>query len=261
MYKVSIVVLVIMTGIALSGCQHAKKQLGAIVGGTLGGIVANKTADGKNKKLWTVGGVVAGAWIGSKIGQYLDEKDQQAMAVSTQKAIVTGEKQTWSNPETNRSGSAEIVSENQETVEMAVPVLKDRVKTVPPMDMIGASYQVNKTSNVRSGPGTDYKVLETMSSGTTVDVIGKVQDRPWMMVGFNNTGRGFMHSSRLQQLSVAQQKIKNKTTETPAAEIVEKKITSRRTCRTVKQIITLENGSEKVEEITACQGPNGWKTI
>ncbi|MBW2737832.1 MAG: glycine zipper 2TM domain-containing protein [Deltaproteobacteria bacterium] len=261
MYRISIVVFIVVASLILWGCQHGtglkNKSIGAIAGAVVGGVAGHKIADGKNEKLWTVGG----AWLGSQIGQYLDEKDRQKMTESSQKAMITGEKQTWSNPETKVSGSAEVVSEKSETVEVTVPVLKGRVKQVPPLDMIGQPYQVTKTSNVRGGPGKDYEILETIAQGTTVDVIGKVQGKSWMMIGFNNTGSGFMHSSLLKTVPVEQRKAQISAPEVKAAEIDKKTINAKRTCRTVKQVITLEDGSEKVENITACQGPNGWETI
>lgn len=265
MYKALTVVFALITSMVLSGCRYGggltNKSMGAIAGAVVGGVTAHELADGKNEKLWAVGGAVAGAWIGSRVGQYLDEKDQQKMAESSQKAIITGEKQTWSNSETKVSGSAEVVCEKNETVKLNVPVLKGRVKQVPPLDMIGQPYQVTSASNVRGGPGTEYEILETVARGTTVDVIGKVQGKSWMMIGFNNIGSGFMPSDQLKTIPVEQRKAQTSTPEVKAAEINEKTVTAKRTCRTVKQVITLEDGSEKVEEITACQGPNGWETI
>lgn len=34
-----------------------------------------------------------------------------------------------------------------------------------------------------------------------------------------------------------------------------------RTCKTVKQTITLKDGSTFDEDVTACKGPNGWETV
>lgn len=263
MNRVSTVVFAVVISFVLAGCQSTgltKKNIGAVTGGVLGGL-AGHTLGGKNKKLFAIGGAVAGVWLGSQIGKHLEEKDQQEMAESSQKAIMTGEKQTWSNSETNVSGSAEVIEEKDETVDVAIKVQKDRVEIVPPLDMIGEPYTVSKTSNVRGGPGKDYKVLEVISKDTTVDVIGKVQDQPWMLVGFNNTGSGFIHSSLVQPVPVEQRKTEIEPVETQTSETVEQTVAVKRTCKTIKQVIILEDGSEKVEEITACQGPNGWETI
>ncbi len=138
---------------------------------------------------------------------------------------------------------------------------KIELEKAPPLDMIGEPYTITKTSNVRGGPGTDYKVLEVISKDTTVDVIGKVQDQPWMLVGFNNTGSGFVHTSLVQPVPVEQRKTETEPVEDQTSETVEQTVAVNRACKTVKQVIILEDGSEEVEEITACQGPNGWETI
>jgi len=254
--------VVVVSLLILGGCGHGSgKQIGALLGGAGGGLAAYKLADGKNEKLWAVGGVVAGAWLGSQIGKYLDEMDKKKMAESNQKAIATGRDQSWSNPESKVSGRAEVVSEKTESTRVKVPVLKDRVQEVPPLDMIGESFLVSSNSSMRSGPGNDYKVLETLASGTKVDVIGKVQGQPWMMIGFNNTGGGFMSSDALKAIPVDQQQESQMPThgEGSTEEVIEKNVEVNRTCRTVQQTITLQDGTEKVENITACQGPNGWE--
>ena len=40
--------------------------------------------------LSAVGGAAAGAWIGNRIGQYLDERDRDELSRSTQVSAVTG---------------------------------------------------------------------------------------------------------------------------------------------------------------------------
>ncbi len=98
MYRFSaFIVFTLILGVVSSGCQSTgltKKNIGAVTGGVLGGLAGHTIGDGKNKKFLAIGGTVAGAWLGSRIGKYLDEKDQQKMAESFQKSIITGEKQT-----------------------------------------------------------------------------------------------------------------------------------------------------------------------
>lgn len=38
-------------------------------------------------------------------------------------------------------------------------------------------------------------------------------------------------------------------------------VTENRVCRKTKQTVTLKDGKEEVEEVTACQGPNGWEVV
>lgn len=46
-----------------------------------------------------------------------------------------------------------------------------------------------------------------------------------------------------------------------SGEVQEQSVSANRTCRTIKQVITLSDGTTKEEQITACKGPNGWETI
>ena len=143
--------------ISLSGCQHlqsmSSKDMATAIGATVGG-VGGYMLGGKHKDLWTVGGVAAGAFVGNRIGQYLDETSKQKMEKSSQKAIVTGKSQDWSNPNQGVSGHVEVVEDN----------------------------------GVRSTDGTANKP-----------------------------------------------------------------------CRTVRQTIWLKDGTETSEDVTACQGANGWE--
>ncbi len=258
------IVLFAIISLILVGCQHgsglSSKKLGAIAGGAAGAITGYFASD-ENKELYALGGAVAGAWLGGKIGQYLEEKDQQKMTETSQKAMITGEKHTWSNSENKVSGSAEVVDETTETAEVEVTVLKDRVQTVPPLDMIGEPYAVSSNLKVRGGPGTDYKVVDRLAKGMTVDIIGKVQGKQWLMTGSNQTGTGFVHMNYVQKVPVDQREASHAMAVAPAEKTEVQTVAAKRTCRTVKQIIITEDGSEREEEITACQGPNGWEPI
>ncbi|MFQ5563729.1 MAG: SH3 domain-containing protein [Parvularculaceae bacterium] len=53
-------------------------------------------------------------------------------------------------------------------------------------------YVLTRNSNVRRGPGTDRDILEVLPSGTGVDVVGRVVDRPWMLVAIDDEARGYI---------------------------------------------------------------------
>ena len=259
--KKSTISLVVIVTFVVVGCKHldslTNSQIGTVAGGTTGAIVGNVLGK-NNKTASTLLGAVAGGWLGNKLGKYLDEKDQQEMSQSTQKAVMTGQTQTWKNDENNTSGSAEVVSEKTETTEVTVPVLKDRVKTVPPLDMIGEPYVASSASNVRGGPGTDYKPVDKLKAGDQVDVIGKVQGKPWMMVGSQQVGSGFVAARLLKKVPVDDRKPVEEQEPVPAEDIEKKTVVAKTTCRTVKQKITLADGTEEEQEIMSCQGPDGW---
>lgn len=47
----------------------------------------------------------------------------------------------------------------------------------------------------------------------------------------------------------------------PPAPTQSASVSQSRPCRTVEQTITLKDGSKRKEEVTACEGPNGWEAI
>nr|WP_320009465.1 glycine zipper domain-containing protein [uncultured Desulfobulbus sp.] len=249
----------------LSGCQeithfsrdHAITGLGAVVGAGAGSLVGNKN----NKKVWIIGGAVAGAFIGNQIGQYLNKQDQIKAEQANHQAIVTGKPQQWHNPQTHITGRAQIVNEQQVTQNVTIPVLKDRVKEVPPLDLISEKYKVVKTSKLLGGPSSEYKAVGRLNAGQQIDVIGKVQGKPWFMVANNHVGSGFVDAHSLTPIHTNSEISEQTATSVPSDQIIEKNIEANHTCRTVQQVIVLSDGTQKTEEITACNSPEGWKII
>ena len=242
----------------LSGCNtlQTKEQTGTAAGATVGAVVGALFSD--NKLVGAAIGAALGGIIGNRWGAYLDEKDQQSVATTTEQAINTGETQEWSNPENGTSGTTEVVATEQVQQSVEIPVLKDRVETIPPLDIIGETYRATKTSNVRGGPGTDYEIVESLPSGKNINVVGKVQGKNWYMISQNGIGSGFVHSSLLV---AAPSEIVAEEQPVPDAAIEKQTATAAKTCRTIQQTVTLKDGSEQQEEIKACQGPNGWEVV
>lgn len=54
-------------------------------------------------------------------------------------------------------------------------------------------YALTRNANARLGPSTDFPAREQLVSGTGVIVIGKVVDRPWMLVEVDGFVTGYVH--------------------------------------------------------------------
>lgn len=227
--------------------------LGAVGGGALGNALGGKSAT----IVAAIGGAAAGAWIGNQIGQYLDERDRQELSRSTQVSAVTGTPQTWRNPDTGATGATKVTETHTSPATVAVPVLKDRVEQVPPLELIGAPYRAKRSATVRGGPGTDYKALQSLEAGQTVDVVGKVQASNWYMIGEGGAASGFVATSLLQPLPPEAQP-PAEAAPAPAVATETVQVATKRTCRTIEQTVTTPEGP-KSESVTACQGPNGWE--
>jgi surface antigen len=247
--------------LALNACQTDrigldKATAGAGLGGALGGLLGSQFGSGQGRILAVGTGVLAGAVIGNRIGAYLDEQDRLKAAAATRQALLTGRPQDWSS-ESGASGQAEVVESTKAPRTVAMPVLKDRVQQVPPLDLIGETYVANGDVNVRGGPGTDYLVVGKLDAREAVTVAGRVQGRDWYMVSQGGAGSGFVHSSLLRPAPAG-----TPETAVASAEPTETmSITATQTCRTILQTVRLADGAEHQEEVTACQGPNGWEVV
>ncbi|MCG8377886.1 MAG: glycine zipper 2TM domain-containing protein [Proteobacteria bacterium] len=78
-----------------------------LAGAALGGLVGSQIGGGTGKKVAIGAGVVAGGFLGNKVGTALDCQDQQYHYDTTQNALETkktGQSSNWVNPDTGHSG-------------------------------------------------------------------------------------------------------------------------------------------------------------
>jgi outer membrane lipoprotein SlyB len=254
-------VLIIGSGLIVSGCQTTgnKEGIGTAVGAALGGVVGSQFGSGSGQIVGTLIGVVAGGFLGNQLGKYLDEQDQEAMTVASQRAALTGETQRWSNPDTKTSGQARVVSTDTKTKKIKVPVLKSRVSEVPPLDIIGQTYRAKSNANLRGGPGTDYVKVGGLSGGETVNVVGKVKDKDWYLLSYDGVGSGFVWANLVEP--APNEKATAVADASGSEEVVEAEFTAEQTCKTVEQSVTLADGETVSDTVEACETPMGWAAL
>jgi uncharacterized protein YgiM (DUF1202 family) len=73
------------------------------------------------------------------------------------------------------------------------PATSFTVEDTPP-----ASYAVQTTSHVRAGPGTTYRVIDTLAQGATVEVTGEVPGRDWYRVSLGDSAIGYVWGKLLK---------------------------------------------------------------
>jgi surface antigen len=256
----------ILIGALLSSCATtedgpSKTQSGAGIGAIAGAILGAAVSDDKQKG--ALYGALAGALVGAGVGRYLDEQDKQKLAASTQETITTGTAQTWTNPETGVTAQTQVKQTVDEPQQRQIPVLKDRVEQVPPLDFIGEDYAATKNANVRGGPGTDYKVVSTLAQGSVTRVVGKVSGQPWYMVSENDVASGFVSADLLAPTGKAIVIQTAAATPPPAAaqNVATTNVAGTATCRVVTQQVTLKSGETQSQDVKACRGPNGWEIL
>lgn len=255
---------VVVVSMLCASCQTeggwSKTQVGAAVGALTGAAVGASVSHDKGKGALI--GALAGGLIGGGIGKMLDERDKQHLAQSTQQTISTGAPQAWSNPETGVTVKTQVKQEVAQQQQVQIPVLKDKVQQVPPLEFIGEDYTATKAANVRGGPGTDYTIVSKLGAGQTTRVVGKVVNQPWYMVSENNVGSGFVSTDLLKVAPASATPVAPPATSAPpAADVAQATVEGSSTCRVVTQQVTTKDGQTASEDVKACRGPNGWEIM
>ena len=261
------VTAVLAASLLCASCQDqgdfSKTQVGAAVGALTGAAVGASVTHDKTKGALI--GALVGGLVGGGIGKMLDERDKQHLAQSTQQTISTGAPQTWSNPETGVTVKTEVKQTTAQQQQVQIPVLKDKVQQVPPLEFIGEDYTATKQANVRGGPGTDYTIVSKLTAGQTTRVVGKVVNQPWYMVSENNVGSGFVSTDLLKATGTAQPVAPATPAVAPAAppasDVAQATVDGSSTCRVVTQQVTTKDGQTATEDVKACRGPNGWEIM
>lgn len=254
-FKKSVLPLaVVAAALSLAGCRTAGEQLGSTLGLALG----SQVGSGVGNLVATETGMVVGSLVGGELAELLDEESQRRATVATGEAIATGETQTWSNPEAGTSGEVTVIEQKQETAAVPVPVLKDSVEALPPVDLIGKTYVATAEANVRGGPGTDYKVVKGLVAGEQVNVVGKVRGQDWYMVSQGDVIIGYVSTTLLAAPATPAPKLTDQPK--PAGAVVEQTVEVERTCRTAEHRVRLPDGQVAVEQVDACATPTGWNS-
>lgn len=106
------IVFVVFTGNQASAeCNQdqmgGSEIVGTLAGAAIGGLIGSQFGGGTGNKVAIGAGVLAGGFLGNKIGEELDCKDQQYHQETTQNALETqktGHTSNWTNPDTGHSG-------------------------------------------------------------------------------------------------------------------------------------------------------------
>tara|TARA_A100000171_G_scaffold27547_2_gene25643 strand:+ start:161 stop:1054 length:894 start_codon:yes stop_codon:yes gene_type:complete len=188
--------LVMMSVLALGGCDKTTGQtIGSIVGVVGGTVLGAQFGKGTGQLFATAIGATAGYLIGDWVGEMLDPKDTQAVQQTTIQTLDTGgdgEQVTWNNPDTG--AHAEITPTNTRQVTAEVEVKRPKVVASPVgMTIIGDERAILKGANVRAAPTTDASILRGLRADTAVNVIGSVENGNWYLVGQDGKAIGYVY--------------------------------------------------------------------
>lgn len=104
-------ILFFVAGPARAECSQDETSggeiLGTLAGAAIGGLVGSQFGGGTGNKVAIGAGVLAGGFLGNKVGKAMSCQDQQQHYETTQNALETrktGQTSTWTNPDTGHSG-------------------------------------------------------------------------------------------------------------------------------------------------------------
>ena len=103
---------VLLTPHAWADCDRSgtsgQEVMGTLVGAALGGLVGSQIGHGTGRKVAIGAGVLAGGYLGNRIGNKLSCQDQEYHYDTTQSTLEykpTGGTAAWVNPDSGASGS------------------------------------------------------------------------------------------------------------------------------------------------------------
>lgn len=262
--------VVLSSSLMMSGCgsiltEEQQASLSKAGGAILGGVAANKLAEDIDNDFVRAAvifaGAAAGAYIGDQFAKALSKKDQEKLFEAQQQAASSDKPVTFTGEE-GVSGRVSVVKDKpvqKQEKTVKVKVLKDKVEQTPPLELVGAPYSSTKFMNVRSGPGTDYKVVTQLKKGQSVQVIGKaLPKKTWFLISQlpDGTAGGYAYSS----LMTASTKPVDYVS-TPAQQVSQVNVQASGVCKTVRQEVTTASGVIS-EDLRVCQQGDGtWKMV
>ncbi len=225
-------------GILGCSADGNKQGTAAIIGGLAGAFLGNRIAGRGSRTLGTLLGGAVGAAAGSAVGCKLQKNDRDKAEAAAQRALDTGQSQSWRNEETGASGRYDI-SGTASAAGIDGLKFADGVDFAGSYERIGNSYTTRANANVRNAPNTSSSVRGTLPAGQTLWVPAQVKNQPWMLISENGVALGYVHSSLL-----------NRATATAASN-----------CKLVTQTVSVPGEAEQAETYQACKGLDGAWTM
>jgi hypothetical protein len=103
-------------------------------------------------------------------------------------------------------------------------------------------YTVRSNAYLRATPSLQGRSLGQVLRGDEIEAIAKVQGSPWILVGRNGYGVGYVHESVLDSIGPSSDVAFN----APAGD-----------CRIVEQVVTTREYSTQTQRYRACRDSNG----
>ncbi|KPX49276.1 SH3 domain-containing protein [Pseudomonas syringae pv. tagetis] len=192
-------VLAITVATSVTGCAQmgiSKEQAGTVIGGIAGLAVGATMGKGKGQIAAALIVAGIGGYIGNRIGQLLDDRDKQALALRTQEVLnqaatpVAQSTAIWRSDHSN--ASARITPGPEYKAVRTIEVKRtSSIQGVPSMKLINKPYVTRSTLNVRSAPNMYADKVGSLPGNTQFTAVGSTGD--WILVGRKGVTVGYVH--------------------------------------------------------------------
>ena len=153
----------------------------------------------------------------------------------------------WRNPLTGnegavKPGSALVAGLSDDGLMYAAPA---GIATTVPLETALGVYQLNRNSNIRLGPSTSERRLNTLGKGTKVTALGRHNSSNWYLIGQGEKVLGYIYGDLISQTGSSDAMLMGGPTVKPNY------------CRSYSHTITLRGGRSDTVGETVCRRSSG----
>lgn len=184
----------------------SKEQAGTVIGGIAGLAVGATMGKGNGQIAAALIVAGVGGYIGNRIGQLLDDRDKQALALRTQEVLsqpatpVAQPTAIWRSDHSN--ACARITPGPEFKAVRTIDVKRTpNIQGVPSMKLINQPYVTRSTLNVRSAPNMNADKVGSLPGNTQFTAVGSTGD--WILVGRKGVTVGYVHKDYVMTQSDA----------------------------------------------------------
>lgn len=288
-------VLCLGGSLAVTGCSNMsqnewlnQENVGTVVGAAAGILIGSQIGGGSGRTAAMLAGALAGGALGKTLGAKLDQRDREALAVQTQKALEhaqDGQVTTWTSD--HSGATARIVPVATETEARQVAVKRTpKVQKVEQLTLLNKPYQSIKSANLRAAPNDNAAKVGGLPTGTRLTALGRTGN-DWIAVGRKGVTIGYVYAPLVTPATTATVATAGKTKAQPAPAVdldtldvasakqqgvdldaadldaapVQDKVAAKTTCRTLNYSLS-QGGQQDQQTTKACQAADGaWELI
>lgn len=100
-----LLVATILTACAEQGGPLTREGVGTATGAVAGGVLGSTIGGGAGRTVAIVGGALLGGMLGNVVGKQMDQSSVTAYDGASQRALDSGQSQSWNNPANGQSGT------------------------------------------------------------------------------------------------------------------------------------------------------------